>query len=130
MESEFKKKYSDILLILLSFVFAILLLVAIVKGITVSVFLMSVLTPILPALMLVYKTSKENSKAIDNLNHMKCKLDEIISKAENIEHYSDEQLLNASRCLQDMIFDNRALSPLISDKFYFRHRDKFEQNCI
>lgn len=122
-----RKKYSDILLISLSGVFAILLLLAIVKGITVSVFLMSVLTPILPALILVYKTRKDNSKAIDNLNHMKGKLDEIISKAENIEHYSDEQLLNDSRCLQDMIFDNRALSPLISDKLYFRHRDRFEQ---
>lgn len=120
-------KYSDILLILLSCVFAIFLLVAIIKGITVSVFLMSVLTPILPALILVCKTRKDNSRAIENLNHMKGKLDEIISKAENSEHYSDEQLLNDSRCLQDMIFDNRALSPLISDKLYFRHRDSFEQ---
>lgn len=39
-------------------------------------------------------------------------------RAENIEHYSDEQLLNDSRCLQDMIFDNRASSPLIPDKLY------------
>ena len=58
---------------------------------------------------------------------MKSKLDEIISKAENSEPYPDEQLINDSRCLQDMIFDNRASSPLIPDKLYFRQRDSYEQ---
>ncbi|MHC1685935.1 MAG: S-4TM family putative pore-forming effector [Clostridiaceae bacterium] len=122
-----RKWYSLILLTSLSCVFAMLLFLAIIKGITVSVFLMSVLSPILPAFILVYKTKKDNSKAIENLNHMKSKLDEIISKAENSEPYPDEQLINDSRCLQDMIFDNRASSPLIPDKLYFRKRNKYEE---
>ena len=122
-----RKRYSEILLMLLSCVFAMLLLLAIIRGITISVFLMTVVSPILPAFILVYKTVKDNGIAIDNLNHMKGKLYEIISKAENIEHYSDEHLLNDSRCLQDMIFDNRASSPLVPDKLYFRQRDSYEQ---
>ena len=122
-----RKRYSEILLLLLSCVFAMLLLLAIIRGITISVFLMTVVSPILPAFILVYKTVKDNGIAIDNLNHMKGKLYEIISKAENIEHYSDEQLLNDSRCLQDMIFDNRASSPLIPDKLYFGKRNKYEE---
>jgi len=122
-----RKWYSLILVTSLSCVFAMLLILAIIKGITVSVFLMSVLSPILPAFILVYKTKKDNSRAIENLNHMKSKLDEIISKAENSEPYSDEQLINDSRCLQDMIFDNRASSPLIPDKLYFGKRNKYEE---
>lgn len=122
-----RKWYSLILLTSLSCVFAMLLVLAIIKGITVSIFLMSVLSPILPAFILVYKTKKDNSKAIENLDHMKSKLDEIISKAENSEPYPDEQLINDSRCLQDMIFDNRASSPLIPDKLYFGKRKKYEE---
>ena len=58
---------------------------------------------------------------------MKGKLDEIILRAENSDSYPNEQLINDSRCLQDMIFDNRASSPLIPDKLYFRQRDSYEQ---
>lgn len=122
-----RKWYSFILSISLSCIFAILLLLAIIKGITVSVFINSVLSPILPAFILVYKTKKHNSKAIENLNQMKGKLDEIILRAENSDSYPNEQLINDSRCLQDMIFDNRASSPLIPDKLYFGKRNKYEE---
>jgi hypothetical protein len=122
-----RKWYTQILVSVLACVFIILMLLAIIKGITVSVFLMSVLSPILPAFLLVYKTKKDNGKSIDNLNHMKGKLDEIICRAESSEIYSDEQLIKDSRCLQDMIFDNRASSPLIPDRVYFGKRKKFEE---
>ena len=122
-----RKRYSEILLMLLSCVFAMLLLLAIIRGITISVFLMTVVSPILPAFILVYKTKKHNSKAIENLNQMKGKLDEIILRAENSDSYPNEQLINDSRCLQDMIFDNRASSPLIPDKLYFGKRNKYEE---
>jgi hypothetical protein len=58
---------------------------------------------------------------------MKGKLDEIILRAENSDSYPNEQLINDSRCLQDMIFDNRASSPLIPDKLYFGKRNKYEE---
>ena len=58
---------------------------------------------------------------------MKGKLDEIILRAENSDSYPNEQLINDSRCLQDMIFDNRASSPLIPDKLYFGKRKKYEE---
>ena len=122
-----RKWYSFILSISLSSIFAILLLIAIIKGITVSIFFNSVLAPILPAFILVYKTKNHNSKAIENLNQMKGKLDEIILRAENSDSYPNQQLINDSRCLQDMIFDNRASSPLIPDKLYFGKRDKYEE---
>lgn len=70
---------------------------------------MSVLSPILSAFILVYKVKKDNCKAIENLKHMKSKIDEFISKSGIFENYSNEQLINDSRCFQDMIFDNRAL---------------------
>lgn len=122
-----RKKYSEFLIIVLSGVFLALLLIAIIKGITVTVFIMSVFSPILPAFVLVYKINQDNSKAISNLNHMKGKLDEIILSIKSGNHYTDEQLTKDSRCLQDMIYDNRSSSPLIPDKLYFKHRNRYEE---
>jgi hypothetical protein len=122
-----RKKYSEFLSITLSAVFLALLFIAIIKGITVAVFIMSVFSPILPACVLVYKSNRDNCKAISNLNHMKGKLDEIIIRIKSGNSYSDGQLTNDLRCLQDMIFENRSSSPLIPNKLYFRHRNRYEE---
>ncbi len=122
-----RKKYVEFLNISLFLVFIILLSIAIIKGITLSGFIMSVFSPILPSFVLVYKINRDNKKAISNLNHMKNKLDEIIQKIQSGNYYTDEQLATDTRCLQDMIYENRALSPLIPDKFYFKYRNKYEE---
>lgn len=87
---------------------------------------MSVISPILPGGVLVYKIDRDNKKAIQNLNDMKNKLDSIIERLRAKELYPDEKLQNDIRCLQDMIFENRSASPLIPDRFYFRYRDRYE----
>lgn len=125
-----RKKYSEFLIFILTAVFLVLLFIAIIKGITVAAFIMSVFSPILPACVLIYKITRDNCKAIRNLNHMKVKLDEIIIRIKSGNSYSDGQLTNDLRCLQDMIFDNRSSSPLIPDKLYFRHRNRYEEIAL
>ncbi len=122
-----REKYSSFLIFSTVTIFIVLLLIALVKGITLSGFIMSVISPILPGGVLVYKIHRDNRKAIQNLNDMKSKLDSIIERLKAKEIYPDEKLQSDIRCLQDMIFENRSASPLIPDKFYFRYRDRYEE---
>lgn len=122
-----RESYSKLLLICTLIIFILLLIIALSQGITLKSFIMSVIAPILPGVFLVYKIYRDNKKAIENLNHMKSKLDDIIERLKNKKEYPDDQLNNDVRCLQDMIFDNRSVSPLIPDKFYFRNRDRYEK---
>lgn len=121
-----REKYSNFLIHSTVTIFIILLLIALFNGITLSGFIMSVISPILPGAVLVYKIQRDNKKAIQNLNDMKNKLDSIIERLRAKELYPDEKLQNDIRCLQDMIFENRSASPLIPDRFYFRYRDRYE----
>ena len=88
---------------------------------------MSVVSPIMPGGVLVYKINRENKNAIQNLNDMKNKLDDIIERLKAKDLHTDEKLQNDVRCLQDMIFENRSASPLIPDKFYFIYRNRYEE---
>lgn len=124
-----RKKSSEFLFIVISIVFVALIVISLIKGFTVATFLMAVVSPILPAVVLFYKTNRDNSKAVNNLNHMKGKIDEIILKAKSGNFYSEEKLISDSRRLQDMIFDNRSLSPLIPDRLYFKHRNQYEMDA-
>ncbi|ODM27600.1 hypothetical protein A7W90_16025 [Clostridium sp. Bc-iso-3] len=121
-----REKYSNFLILSTATIFIFLLLIALFNGITLSGFIMSVISPILPGGVLVYKIDRDNKKAIQNLNDMKNKLDSIIERLRAKELYPDEKLQNDIRCLQDMIFENRSASPLIPDRFYFRYRDRYE----
>ena len=87
---------------------------------------MAVITPVLPGFVLVCRITRDNKKSIENLNHMRKKLEEIIEKLKDKKQYLESQINSDVRSLQDMIFENRYRSPLIPDKFYFRYRDKFE----
>lgn len=124
-----RKKYSEFILIVISIIFVALIVISLIKGFTVATFLMAVVSPILPAFVLFYKINRDNSKAVNNLNHMKGKIDEIILKAKSGNFYSEEDLISDSRRLQDMIFDNRSLSPLIPDRLYFKHINQYEMDA-
>jgi hypothetical protein len=108
-------------------IFIVLLLLSLFNGITLSGFIMSVVSPILPGGVLVFKIHRDNKKAIQNLNHLKIEIDDIMEGLKEKESYPDEKLQNDIRYLQDMIFENRTTSPLIPDIFYFRYRDQYEE---
>lgn len=97
-----REKYSAFLILCTVAIFTVLLIIALVKGVTLDGFIMSVISPILPGVVLVYKTNRDNKKTIQNLNHMKSKLDEIIEILKSKREYPDEQLQSDVRCLQDM----------------------------
>jgi len=124
-----REKYSNVLISGTVAIFIILLLIALIEGITLSDFIMSVIYPILPGTILVYKINSENKKAIQNLDHLKSKIDDIIVKLKRKELYDNVQLQNDIRFLQDMIFDNRSTSPLVPDKIYFKYRNNDEETA-
>lgn len=122
---ELRKRYSFFLKIISSFFVITLLIIALIQGITVNSFIGSVLAPLLPGSVLIYKTVEENNKSIQNLNHMKKKLEGIIKQLK-YDLYQETQLNIDIRLLQDMIYENRANSPLIPEKFYFYYRNNDE----
>ena len=64
-----------------------------------------------------------------NPGRQNIKIDAIIVKLKERESYSDEKIMNDIRNLQDTIFDNRANSPQIPDRFYFKYRDQCEETA-
>lgn len=122
-----RARYSDFLIFSVVVVFIILLLISLVNGVTLNGFIMAVISPILPGGVLVYKIDRDNKKAIQNLNYMKNKLDETIEKLKSHYHYFDDELLYDIRLLQDIIYENRTVSPLIPDFFYSMYRNKYEE---
>lgn len=122
-----REKYSAFLILSTISIFVVLLIVVLLKDITLNGFIMSVLSPIIPGVVLVYKIIRDNKKTISNLNHTKSKLDEIMEKLKSKSEYPDGQFQSDVRCLQDLIFDIRVTSPLIADKFYFWYRERYEE---
>jgi len=128
-DQKLRKKYSGFLISMVITIFVLLFLLSIYKGITLGGFMQSVIFPIAPVGFFVYRIDRDNKKTIRNLNDLKIKIDAIIVKLKERESYSDEKIMNDIRNLQDTIFDNRANSPQIPDRFYFKYRDQCEETA-
>lgn len=125
-DQSLRRKFNNFILVATSVLFVILLLIAVTKGITINSFIMSVVSPILPCLFIVYQISCENKKTIRALNQMKIKLEDIVNKI-RIKQHKDSEFDADIRSLQDLIYDKRVSSPLIPDVFYSIYRSKFEE---
>lgn len=121
-----RKRYSTFLQLIVWLVFIILLILSLIHGISLEIFIGSVVAPILPGAILIYQISYNNKESIKKLDHLRTKLNEIIEKLKIHEPYPEEHFQNDIRSLQDLIFDNRLVGPLIPDKFYFKYRDRDE----
>ena len=109
-----KKKYSTLLITLSITTFIILLIFALTKDFTLKKFIIEVLLPSLPIFNFTYKETRTNLESIDNLQ----KLREIIE--ERLNEFSVDGTVDVEelRNIQDRIFHNRMLSPLIPDFIY------------
>ena len=99
-----------------------LFLSSLFNDLSLQTFLIEVILPSIPVFMFAYKEINSNTESIDNLNHLK-NLIESKLKDVNINSEIDEELL---RKIQDRIYQNRVLSPLIPDFIYYFVRTKLE----
>lgn len=117
-----RKRYNWVMRILVILTFLALLIISLKNDFTLKAFLIEVVIPSIPAFMFAYKEINSNTESIDNLEHLKNLIEDTIdslSIASNIE----KSLL---RKIQDRIYANRNLSPLIPDFLYKIIRPKLE----
>lgn len=113
-DQNIKKKYNQLLIILSLLTFLILLSLALSNDFSLMKFMIEVILPSIPIFAFTYKEYNTSLESVDNLQ----KLREIIEdnlKSISINDTIDEDEL---RRIQDRIYQNRILSPLIPDFIY------------
>jgi hypothetical protein len=109
-----KKKYNFYLIAISLLTFLSLLIFCLSQNLTLKKFIVEVILPSLPIFTFTYKEVSTNFEALDNLG----KLKEIIENELAQKSLSDSVEEEKVRKIQDRIFNNRILSPLIPNFIY------------
>ncbi|MEQ8419987.1 MAG: S-4TM family putative pore-forming effector [Arenibacter algicola] len=117
-----RKRYKYLVYLISSITFAILLIIALMNDLSLQGFLIEVILPSIPVFMFAYKEINSNTESIDNLNHLRNLIESTLTKT-NIDDNIDKEHL---RNIQDRIYNNRLLSPMIPDFIYNFLRPKLE----
>ncbi|SHG90120.1 S-4TM family putative pore-forming effector [Flavobacterium johnsoniae] len=113
-DQNIKKKYCILLILLSITTFSVLLIFAMISDFTLQKFLIEVIFPSMPLFIFTYKEYKTNLETVDNLQ----KLKEIIEDRLDLVSINDSVDVQELRKIQDRIYQNRILSPLIPDFIY------------
>lgn len=95
-------------------------LAGMLSGLTMGLFILYLVAPLLPAIVLTIKIYKENEKAVSLSEELK---KEVLVLKELPQNPSKEQL----RQIQDKIFCNRKDGPLVPEQFYRKERLGLEE---
>jgi hypothetical protein len=117
-----RKRYKTAVIVLTILTFTTLFLISLYNDLTLKSFLIEVVLPSIPVLMFAYKEINSNVESIDNLNHLRHLIESKLNSV-NLKSEINEGLL---RKIQDRIYQNRILSPLIPDFIYYFVRTKLE----
>lgn len=85
-------------------------------GLTFEEFLLAVVPPLAPVFLLGLQQSRENKESAANLDRLRTCVEGLWANA--LKNGDSDELTNASRELQDAIYNHRRTSPLIFDKVY------------
>ena len=117
-----RKQYKNIIYILTSLTIIALFLISLVNNLTLKSFLIEVVLPSIPVFIFSYKEINSNIESIDNLSHLRALMESILEDIK-IDSKIQNELL---RQIQNRIYYNRILSPLIPDFIYSMLRTKLE----
>lgn len=113
-DQNIKKKYNILLIILSILTFIILLGFSLFNNFSLMKFMIEVILPSIPIFTFTYKEFNTNLESVDNLQ----KLREIIEQNLNSISINNSIDVEELRRIQDRIYQNRILSPLIPDFIY------------
>ena len=113
-DQNIKKKYNKLLISLSVLTFITLLIISLTNDFSLKKFIIEVILPSIPILNFTYKEINQNIESVDNLQ----KLREIIENKLSSLSRNDVIEIEELRNIQDIIFNNRILSPLIPDFIY------------
>lgn len=125
-DAKLRRRYAHYALILFFILLVVLFLLGIVGKLTTENFILTIVNPLAPALILTfrqYQDQKESATKLDNLfNNAESLFDEL-SKS----HLNQQEIEEKSYRLQSQIYENRRCNPPIPDWFYEFSRDKNEE---
>jgi hypothetical protein len=98
--------------------------VAFARGLTVDKFILAVVAPLSPALILAYRQYTEQMEAATRLDKLKEHAERLW--ADSCNRTARATLTNRSRALQDEIFENRKRSPLVFDWIFRKLRKDYD----
>lgn len=113
-DQNIKRKYSVLLIILSVITFLTLLLFSLLEDFSLMKFMIEVVLPSMPIFVFTYKEFNISLESIDNLQ----KLREIIEDRLDSISINDTIEIEELRKIQDRIYQNRILSPLIPNFIY------------
>lgn len=123
-DAEQRRKYARWIIIGAALLFVILFAISFFSGLTIAKFMMNVMAPFLPALILAIQQYKGHVATANRLDDLK-EHNEMIWKSA-ISGESPDNLRIKSRILQDEIFENRKNTPFVFDFIYKRIQPDFE----
>lgn len=113
-DQNIKRKYNILLITLSAITFITLLTFALSNGISLMKFMLEVIFPSMPIFLFTYKEFNTSLESVDNLQ----KLREIIEDKLDSISINDSIEIDELRKIQDRIYQNRILSPLIPNFIY------------
>jgi len=113
-DQHIKRKYNFLLITLSTLTFITLLFLALSNGFSLIEFMLEVILPSMPIFIFTFKEFSTSLESVDNLQ----KLREIIEEKLDSTSLNDSINVEELRKIQDRIYQNRILSPLIPDFIY------------
>lgn len=113
-DQHIKRKYIFLLITLSTFTFITLLILTLSNGFFLIEFMLEVILLSMPIFIFTYKEFSTSLESVDNLQ----KLREIIEEKLDSISINDSINIDELRKIQDRIYQNRILSPLIPDFIY------------
>ena len=117
-----RDNYKIFLYLVVITTFVILLIFSLWNDNSIKSFLIEVLIPTIPIFNFVYKEINQNNESIDNLKCLKEIIENILQNIKNTTEIDEKKI----REIQDRIFLNRILNPLIPDYLYKILRPRLE----
>jgi hypothetical protein len=124
-DSKQRRRYAATVIVSVTAIFAITLFFGMSNDLTVEGFVLSVLAPLSPALLLGYRQFIEQIDAARRLDDLKAHAEDLWVAA--LSRVPEQELTAESRNLQDEIFENRKRSPLVFDFVFKRLRQGYEE---
>lgn len=121
-DSKLRSKYGVSILICLAIIFAIVFILALVGGITVNSFILTVLFPLAPIFTIGFKQYLDNKKTTDIHRDLIKHINQSLTK---IQKTNKKKI----RDIQNEIFNARKSSPLLFDFFYWFYKNSFESKA-
>lgn len=115
-DSKLRKRYVKWISVVLAALTVCALIFGMLDGLTFEEFILAVVPPLAPAFLLGCQQSRENKEFAANLDRLRTCVEGLWANA--LKNGDPDELTNASRELQDAIYNHRRTSPLIPDKFY------------